>query len=337
MFAIRVLSKEDVSQVIKMQSVIDAVKAVYKSKSEGKTEIWPTVFYDFNPGKADMDIKSGYLKSEKLFGHKTVTWFGTNEGRGIPNLIGMIAVFDAETGIPMGIMDASYITGIRTGASGAIGAKYLARKTSKNLLILGAGNQAIFQIAAALTALPNLRKVRVAAKNIIKLKSFVSSIPQKLQSKFGINTGMVRFEAVENLESAVKDSHIIITVTPSRTPIIKKEWVQKGTHISCIGADMAGKQEIDSEIMSKARIFTDDKQHCMQVGEIEIPLKRCIISEKDIVGEIGDLLLGKVQGRTSEEQITIFDATGMALLDIATAKIALKLAEEQGLGVKAEI
>ena len=249
----------------------------------------------------------------------------------------MVAVFDAETGAPIGITDASYITGMRTGAAGALGAKYLARKTSENLLVVGAGNQSAFQIAATLTVLPNIKKVQVAALNPVNAKSFVDDIRYKLQNEFEINTKDVIFEAVEDLEIAVKESHIIITVTPSRTPIIKKDWIQKGTHISCIGADMEGKQEIDSQIMSSALIFVDDMVHCKHVGEIEIPLKQGVISEKDIIDEIGDLILNKVKGRISEDQITIFDATGMALLDIATAKIALHLAEKMGLGTKAKI
>lgn len=337
MFEFRVLSNEIVKQVLKVNQVIDLVETVYKSKSESKTETWPTIFYDFEPGKADMDIKSGYLKSEKLFGHKTVTWFGENEEKGIPTLIGLIVVFDAETGKPLGITDASVITGIRTGASGAIGAKYLARKNSKNLLVLGAGNQAIFQIAATLTALPNLKKIMISARNKIKLKSFISSISQRLQQEFGIDTETIIFEEVECLESAVKNSDIIITVTSSRVPLIKNHWVQKGTHISCIGADMVGKQEIESEIMSKASIYIDDMEHCVQVGEIELPLKQGIITESNITGEIGDLILGKIKGRSNDEQITVFDATGMALLDLYTAKIALQTAEEKGLGIKSEI
>ncbi|ALC85260.1 alanine dehydrogenase [Bacillus sp. FJAT-22090] len=337
MFEFRVLSNEIVKQVLKVNQVVDLVETVYKSKSESKTETWPTIFYDFEPGKADMDIKSGFLKSEKLFGHKTVTWFGENEEKGIPTLIGLIVVFDAETGKPLGITDASFITGIRTGASGAIGAKYLARKNSKNLLVLGAGNQAIFQIAATLTALPNLKKVMISARNKIKLESFISSISLRLQHEFGIDTETIIFEEVECLESAVKNSDIIITATSSRVPLIKNQWVQKGTHISCIGADMVGKQEIESEIMSKASIYVDDIEHCVQVGEIELPLKQGIITEGNINGEIGDLILGKIKGRSNDEQITVFDATGMALLDIYTAKIALQTAEEKGLGIKSEI
>ncbi|WP_418302150.1 ornithine cyclodeaminase family protein [Lysinibacillus fusiformis] len=337
MFEIRILSKEDVKKLISMQQVIEVVESVYKAKSDGLTDVWPTVFYEFNRGKADLDIKSGYLKSKQLFGHKTVTWFGDNTEKGIPTLIGMIAVFDAETGMPIGMTDAAYITGMRTGAAGALGAKYLARKDAENLLIVGAGNQAIFQIAAILTTIPTIKKVRVASQQLANAKSFVEGISQQLKHQFSINVDNIKFEAVDDLEQAVNDSHIIITVTPSRNPIIKKEWLQKGTHISCIGADMEGKQEIDPEILPSSLIFVDDMMHCKEVGEIEIPLKQGIINETNIIGELGDLIVGKVKGRTSNDQITIFDATGMALLDIATADMALKEAEKNKLGSKTNI
>ncbi|MFC3750018.1 ornithine cyclodeaminase family protein [Paenibacillus sp. GCM10012306] len=330
----RILSDKDVKKVLNVQQVINLVEAVYRARSDNKTETWPTIFYDFDPGKADMDIKSGYLKQDKVFGHKTVTWFADNEEKNIPTLMGLITVFDAESGQALGVTNGSFITGIRTGASGAIGAKYLARKESENLFVVGSGNQAIYQIACALYALPNLKVVRVAARDRVKLKSFVDSIPHRLQDEFGMEANAIIFEEVDGLEDAVKNSDIIITVTSSRTPIIHMEWVKKGTHISCIGADMAGKQELDSRIFSGASIFLDDKEHCMQVGEIEIPLKQGIINESDIAGEIGDLILGKTTGRTDNEQITIFDATGMAILDIYAAKIALQRAEENDLGVE---
>ncbi|WP_107841114.1 ornithine cyclodeaminase family protein [Metasolibacillus meyeri] len=337
MFKIQILCKEDVQKILSMHQVIEVVESVYKAKNEGLTDVWPTVFYEFSPGRADLDIKSGYLKNKQLFGHKTVTWFGDNTEKGIPTLIGMIAVFDAQTGAPLGMTDAAYITGMRTGAAGALGAKYLARKDAENLLIVGAGNQSIFQIAATLTAISTIKKVRVAAQQAGNAKSFVAEIHDKLQQQFAINTEHILFEAVENLEASVRDSHIIITVTPSRKPVIKKEWVQKGTHFSCIGADMEGKQEIDAEILTSSLLFVDDTKHCQEVGEIEIPLKQGIIHETYIIGELGDLILGKVNGRINDEQITIFDATGMALLDIATANVALKQAEQHEIGTKSMI
>lgn len=143
--------------------------------------------------------------------------------------------------------------------------------------------------------------------------------------------------AVGSPETALADSDIVITVTPSKTPLIKKEWVKPGTHFSCIGADAEGKEEIDPQIMADAKVFVDDMVHCVASGEVEVPIKAGIISEADIIGEIGQLILGKKQGRVSDSDITIYDATGMALLDLAAAKAALDAADDQQLGQTVEL
>ncbi len=338
MYHIKLLSKDDISQVIEMAPIIKCVEDVYRQKSCEETVVWPTVFYEFDPGKADMDIKSGYLKGAALFGHKTMSLFNDNREKGLQTLNGVIVVISAETGLPIGIVDGSYITGARTGAAGAIGAKYLARKNSKNLMILGAGNQAAFQIAAMLTVFPNLDKIRVADPlSFENAKNFVSTIKERLKTEFKLEGNGVSFDAVSDLGSAVSNSDIIITVTPARNPVIRKEWVKPGTHFSCIGADAEGKEEIEGTILQGARIFTDDMPHCISSGEIEIPIKKGFISKQDVAAEIGDLILGKVEGRQSEEEITVYDATGMALLDIAAAGAALKLAEEKNLGTTVEM
>lgn len=338
MFNVKILSKEDIMQVIEMKPVIRCVEEVYKLKSEGDTVVWPTTFYEFDPGHADMDIKSGYLKGAGIFGHKTVSWFGANREKGLPELVGVIVVFDANTGLPIGILDGGYITGLRTGAAGAIGAKYLARPDSETLFVLGAGNQAAFQIAAMLTLFPGLKKIFVADMlNPENAERFVRALPKRLAEEFGVDASGVALEASVRPEETVPQADIIITVTPSKAPVIKREWVQPGTHLSCIGADAEGKEEIDPEIYRDAVIFVDDMVHCIEAGETEIPLKKGVITRENIVGEIGDLILQKVPGRTAPEQITIYDATGMALLDIAAGKAALDLAEQKGLGTTAAL
>lgn len=337
MSTVKILSRKEVKELLKMKEVIEVVQEVYKMKSQSRTDVWPTVFYDFVKGKADMDIKSGYLKSKKCFGHKTVTWFSENEKIGIETLNGIITVFDSETGIPIGITDSAYITGIRTGASGALGAKYLARENSEKLLVVGAGNQAFFQIGAILTLIPTIKSVKISSLDKSKTMQFIEESKVSLKKDFDIEIENIQFEAVEDLENEVKQSDIIITVTPSRNPIIKAEWVSKGTHISCIGSDMEGKQEIDSSIFKNATVFVDDINQAINVGEIEIPIKEGILNGKDIDGEIGDLILSGIKGRKAEDQITIFDATGMALLDIAVAKKVLEKANELNVGISVEI
>lgn len=333
MFELKVLSREVTEDVLKMPEVIDAVKEVYQLKAKGDTTVFPLVFHEFEPGIADMDIKSGWLKGSDIFGLKVVSWFGDNAEKGLPALIGTIMVMDGATGVPIGILDGSHITGIRTGAAGAIGAKALARENSQTLMVVGAGHVATFQVAASLMMFPGLKKVCVydglSQENAEK---FAASMPDTLKNSFDYEPEDVTFEAVKDLPKATGESDIIITVTPSRTPIIQKEWVKPGTHFSCIGSDMSGKEEIDPEIFAGARVFTDDTPQCINVGEIEIPIQKGILKEEDIAGEIGEILIGQTVGRENEEQITVFDATGTALLDLLTAKLALAKAEERNLG-----
>lgn len=235
--------------------------------------------------------------------------------------------------MPIGILDASYITGIRTGAAGAIGAKYLARADSRNLVLVGSGNQALFQIAAMGTLFPGLRKLTVVnVRTPDHAARFTAALPRMLADQFGLDLAGVTLAPSGDLEAALSDADIVVTATPSKTPLVRKDWVRPGTHFSCMGADMAGKQELESALLAGAPIFADDLEHCIAAGEMEIPLKQGAISQGDIAGEIGDLILGKAPGRQQEDEITICDSTGMALLDIAAAKAALALEEEKNLG-----
>lgn len=333
----RVLNRNDIMQVIEMAPTIQAVEGVYTMKSQGEAVAWPTVFHVFEEGERDMDIRSGYLPGEHIFGHKTIGFFGGNAEKGLPNLMATINVFDEFTGAPVGILEGAYITGVRTGAAGAIGAKYLARKDSETLFILGAGNQAAYQIAATITAFPGLKKVYVADLLFPEnAEKFVAGIRQRLQEELGVETEGIVFEATNEPAVTVPESDIVITVTPSRVPVIRKEWVRPGMHFSTVGSDMEGKEELDPEIFREAKVFVDDMEHCIEAGEVEIPVKKGILAESSIT-EIGDLILGNVAGRTSDEDITIYDPAGMALLDIAAAKVALDLAEAKGLGAVVEL
>ena len=141
----------------------------------------------------------------------------------------------------------------------------------------------------------------------------------------------------ESIEKAVADSDAVITVTRATKPMIMKEWVKPGTHFSCLGSDMEGKEEIDGEIFQGAKIYADDIAQCIRVGEMEIPLKEGTIKKEDITGEIGDLLCGNIVGRENDSEITIFDATGLYILDLVAAKVAITKAKEAKIGIEAEM
>ena len=336
---ITVLSREQVMSVLEMPRVIKGVEQVYRMKANGETVVWPLVSHEFEHANAVMDIRSGYVAGMKLHGLKMLNNFPGNARLGLPGFNGMLMIFDSDTGLPLGVLDASYITGMRTGAAGAIAARALAREDSTRLLVLGAGKQAAFQIAAALLLMPGLERVLVAdplsASNAF---AFVDALPARLSDEFHINVQKtIHFEVAENLETAVASSDVIITVTPSRKPLIQREWLKPGTHFSCIGSDMEGKEELDPEIFRGARIFADDRPQCMRVGEMELPLKQGVIAESDIAGELGQVLAGMIPGRTSYGETTIFDATGLALLDLVTGKVAIDLALEKGIGTRVDM
>lgn len=321
-----------------MRGVIDEVRHAYQLKAEGKSIIWPLVSYEFPGKQADMDIRSGYIRDDELHGLKMLNTFQRNKEKGIPILNGIMMMYSSETGTPLGIMDASYITCVRTGAAGALGVDILARKDATTLMLLGAGLQAAFQIAATLILRPMIRKVYIVNPvNHQKAEDFAANIGERLKCEFEVNVDEVMFIAEQSTETAVRNSDAIITVTPSRKPLIFKEWVRPGTHFSCIGADMETKQEIESAIFTGARIFADDIDQCGRVGEMEIPLIQGVIHKEDIAGEIGDLLVGNVEGRQSEDQITIFDATGLYILDLAAAKSVMSIAAKENLGSLVDI
>ena len=323
----KVLGTEELKAALKIGEVIDGVRSVYEAKTKGEIIVWPLVYHEFEDGKgSNMDIRSGGIKGDiNIHGMKMFNEFPGNHELGLPSHIAMIMVFDSTNGMPIGAVDGAYVTGMRTGSAGAIGAKALARPESEILMVLGAGQQAMFQIAATLTLFPGLKKVMIADPiNQPNAENFAANCCSRLYTEFGIDRSGVEFSAVTNLKEAVGQADIIITVTPSREPVIKKEWVKPGTHFSCIGSDMEGKEEIDPEIFRGARVFGDDLNQCKAVGEMEIPLKKGMIGEEELGGEIGQVLTGEVAGRTSDDQITIFDATGLSALDLITAKIALE-------------
>ncbi|WP_207941175.1 alanine dehydrogenase [Enterococcus sp. DIV2402] len=348
MSKIRVLSQQMVQQVLSPKQTIATVEKVYRSKALENSTLWPMIFYEFEPGVADMDIKSGYMKELAIYGLKLVSWYGENPKKNLPALYGTTMLFDSETGQPIGLVDAGYITGVRTGAAGAIGSKWLAREDATTLLMAGTGHLALFEILSHMIAVPRIQKVIISSPrdsdsaenfattcrkqllNLVESSPLIDELPEIIEH---IQT--IEIVALP-LKEAVPISEIIVTATPAKEPFIKKEWLQPGTHISCMGADMGGKQEIETAIIESARIFVDDLNQSMTVGELEIPIQSGKVQPEQLT-EIGHLLLGQVAGRQSAEEITVFDSTGIALQDLAVTKQILDTAAEKNIGQVVEL
>jgi ornithine cyclodeaminase/alanine dehydrogenase len=349
MFPFRVLNQAAIQENLDMRSCLDIVERAYTLKVQNKATLFPMVFHEFEPGVADMDIKSGHLAGANIFGLKLVSWFGENPAKGLPAIIGTIMVLDSRTGAPIGIMSGEAITLMRTGAAAGVGAKQFARPDSKVLLSVGSGHLGPYHILATLMVLENIEKVLVYnPRSVDRATAFCNTVREKClellapyQSDRAFYDQMVRrlnisFEVVQDIALATAEADVINTATPSKQALIKKQWVKSGTHITCLGADMEGKQEIDEQIFVDAKVFVDDITQAINVGETEIPVKKGTV-QKDALVEIGSVICGTNAGRTSEHDITVFDSTGIALQDLLTAEAILKEAEKKGSGIVANI
>jgi alanine dehydrogenase len=236
----------------------------------------------------------------------------------------VIVLNDARTGLPLTLMDGTYITALRTGAASAVATKYLARKEAKSLGVIGAGSQAITQILA-IAQVRKLSEILVYDINEEAIKNLEKILANE----------KIKIKKASLKETAQKD--ILVTITPAKKPIIKKEWILPGTHINAIGADAVGKEELDPQILKKAKIIVDDWAQASHSGEINVPLKKGILKKKDVYAYLSEIICGKKIGRKNNKEITIFDSTGLAVQDLYTANIVYNLAKKKKLGKQIKI
>ena len=306
-----------------MKRTIEAVKEAYMAFAKGRVQMPPVMHLDVEKYNGEIDIKSGFVEDFNLIGTKIASGYYDNHKLGLPPGMAVIVLLDLKTSMPLAIMDGSYITAYRTGAAGAVAASVLARKNSTKVGVIGAGTQGRMQI--------------LALKEIFQLEEIrVWDIEGKMATKYASEMSKLLGIKVKNFtdrEEVVGGSDIVVTVTPSKKALVKKEWIEKGMHINAIGADGPGKQEMDPAIVKLAdKIVVDSLTQCRRIGEIQHALSLGLIKESDVHGEIGEILIGKKVGRESDDEITFFDSTGLAAQDIAAAHVVLEAAREKKLG-----
>ena len=323
MSKIIILSQNEVKSCLPMSEAIRAVREAYIAFAKGRVKMPPVMHLDVSQYNGEVDIKSGYIEDLGLIGTKIASGFYDNYKLGLPPGIAVIILMDLKTSMPVAIMDGTYVTAYRTGAAGAVAAKVLARKDSNIIGVVGAGTQARMQVLA-LREVFSLKKIKVWDINTTERDRYVEEMSEQLK---------IPIEPAEDVKNAVTETDIIVTVTPSRKALVMKEWIQEGVHINAIGADGPGKQELDPFIVKRAdKVVVDSLNQCRIIGEIQHALADGLITEDDVYAEIGKILIGEKKGRETNEEITLFDATGLAVQDIAAANIVYKQAKEKGIG-----
>jgi alanine dehydrogenase len=325
MYETLLLKQSEIKQLIEMKEVIKSVETAYSVHATRKVQMPAKKYLFFKKYNGDLRIMPCFIKNMDEAGVKCVNVHPDNPLKNnLPTVMGVIELFDPKTGFPISVMDGTWITNMRTGAAAGVGTKYLARKDSTSLGIIGAGKQAFTQIMA-LKEVMNIEKAKVFCRTCASRENFA----KMANEKFGLNV-----KAVPTAEEAVKDVDVIVTVTPANKPVLKTEWISEGTHINAMGADAPGKQELESGILKKSRIFIDCWEQARHSGEINVPVDEGIITRDNIAAKIGDVIIGKAPGRVSDEDITIFDSTGLAVQDVVTAWKVYEKAVETGLGSK---
>lgn len=316
-----ILNQKQVKEALPLSKIEEVIKEIEKAFSlydKGEIQMPPKSYLYFKKYKGDLRIMPAYAPSLKIAGTKIVNVHPDNPKKGMPTVMAVVVLNDAETGVPLALIDATYLTGLRTGLAGAVAVKHLARENAKTLGVVGAGKQALFQIMA----LSKVRRIE---------EIFVYDINENNIDKLSQELKQVGIEIKKaDLEKTAKQD-ILVTTTPSREPIIKKEWILPGTHINAIGADAKGKQELESGILKKAKIIIDNWEQASHSGEINVPLSKGLIEKEDIYASLGEVINSK-KGRENEKEITIFDSTGLAIQDLFTANLVYKNAKNKRIG-----
>lgn len=320
------LSDGEVKGLISMRDVMDAVETAFREKGFGRVQMPPKIYLFFSKYNGDLRAMPSYLEEMDIAAVKVVNVHPENKEKyGLPTVMAVIILVDPRSGFPLAIMSGTTITNMRTGAAGGIAAKYLARKNSRVVGLVGAGVQAKTQLAALLEVFGSFDEVRVWSRS--------EETKMRFRDEAIVNYGhLCRVVAAESVEDVVRGADIIVTTTPSRVPLVMDEWVQPGAHFNCIGADAPGKEELDPLILKRAKVVVDDWEQASHSGEINVPLSMGIISKSDVWAEIGEVVAGLKPGRISESEITVFVSTGLAIQDAVTANLVYKRALERGVG-----
>jgi alanine dehydrogenase len=318
------LSEREIRDLMGPAEALPAVRDAFVRMARGEAVLPGVIHLDIPKSGAEAHVKGAHLQGSGSFTIKVASGSYANPDRGLPTGSGIVLVFDATTGFPQAVLfDNGYLTDLRTGAAGALAADLLAKRHVERLGIVGVGTQARFQIDAILGV---RRPERVIAFGRSEAKA--SRFAQEMEKRHGI-----RVLPAKTVEQAVRGSDVVVTVTPSREPLVHAEWVLPGTHITAVGADSPTKQELDVRVLAKAdKVVADRLDQCVRLGEIHHAIEAGLLRPADVYAELGEIAAGLKPGRTSDGEITVADLTGVGAQDAALAEFVVAAAARHGAG-----
>jgi alanine dehydrogenase len=312
-----IVTEQTCREVVGREHAFEAVEQVFAAMARGDAYNFPVVREAIGHADALYGFKSGFDRAGLTLGVKSGGYWPGNMEKGLTNHQSTVFLFDPDTGQLAALVGGNHLTALRTAASSAVSIAHLARKDAKVLGMIGAGHQAAFQLRAAAEQ-RDFEKVVAWNRHPEMLPKL-----ERVAREIGLP-----FEALER-EELCAQADVIVTIVSAHEPLLERDWIRPGTHIACMGTDTKGKQEVSVELVANATLFTDEIAQSISIGETQHAVAAGRISEADITA-IGEVINGTHPGRGAEDEITLFDGTGVGLQDLAVASVATRLAESQG-------
>jgi ornithine cyclodeaminase len=312
----KLIGEDSLRARIGEDEALAAVEKAFRALAGGQVVQPPPMGMDLEEVRGEVHLKGAYLKGEPIFAIKVASGFYLNAEKGLPTGSGLVLVFNASTGAPLGLLqDNGFLTELRTGAAGALAVRLLTPRRPLVVAVLGAGSQARFQIRA-INKIRQLAEVRVWSPDPREIEPYLEAIAPELSGP-ALGTFSV--------EEAVRDADLVVTVTPARSPILELPWLGKGATVVAVGSDGPEKQELSTEILRAAgKVVVDSRAQCLRLGETHHAVSEGVLAPADIHAELGEVLEGIRPGRESDELI-VCDLTGVGAQDAAIAGVAWDL------------
>lgn len=325
---VRILTQDEVVSLLPMAECIAVMEATLRTLASGGATLPLRTMLRVPEDRGVFGVMPAHLTVPDALGLKAIAVFPGNAGTALDSHQGLVLLFDPRTGAPIAIMDASSITAIRTAAVSGVATRAMAREDAGDLAILGSGVQARSHLQA-MAGVCRLRRVRAWSPDSARLSKFVA---------WGLTTMGVVMEATPGPREAVTGADLICTVSSASEPIVRSEWVGAGAHINAVGSSIPTARELDTATVVRGRLVVDRVESALhEAGDFLVPRSEGAITDGHILGELGDVLLGRVRARTTPQDVTIFKSLGIAVEDLAAAHHVLGKAEARGTGVVVDL
>jgi alanine dehydrogenase len=322
---ILILNQDEVTALLPMGECMDVMADALRALARGDAIVPLRTVIRIPNGPNAFGAMPAYLGAPGAMGIKVISVFPENSRDNLDSHQGAVLLFEVERGQLVAIMDATAITAIRTAAVSGVATRALAREDALDLAILGAGAQALTHLEAMCLARP-IRRVRVWSRSSERARRLALQASDLCD---------IRVDPVGSPSEAVAGAAIVCTVTAAREPVLLGEWLEPGTHVNAVGASLPSARELDSEAVLRSRLYVDRRESALnEAGDFLIPRQEGRITDSHIVGELGDLLLGRVPGRRSRDEITVFKSLGFAVEDVAAAQLVYSKAIAQRVGAR---